>query len=110
MNTPNHSVTRLRQVEGALLLSTRPKVFTDDTIDRMSSLNRVLRWLRDNGMAALSTNLAAPRPTVYVRPIAASFLIHHAHGYNTKRMDDGERLSSVVVDGCTICWLAPASI
>lgn len=106
MNTKAHSVTRLRQVDGAILMSTRPKVFTEELMSNLTALNRVVRWLRDHGQVPLSINLYAFRPTIHVRPIAAGFLIVAAHGVSTHRLPEGQQISSVVLDGCEIRWQA----
>lgn len=106
MITQAHSVTRLRQADGAVLMQTRPKILSQEVVGNLRTLNKVVRWLRDNGQTCLSINLYAYRPTIQVRPVAAGLLIVAAHGMNTNTLPHGERISSVVIDGCTVCWQA----
>jgi len=102
------NVVRLRQVEGSLLVPSKPKVWTEELIRALATLNSTVRWLREHDLTPLSINLDAPRPTIVVRPIAAGFLVTAAHGLNTNRQPNGECICSVVINDCSIQWRRPA--
>lgn len=104
MNALPHNVVRLRQIDGAILVSAKPKVFTPELVGHLEVLNRAVRWLRKNGITPLTIDLMGPRPTIMVRPIASGFLISAGKGVSTCRQPEGTCLCSVVIDDCSIQW------
>jgi hypothetical protein len=103
MNVQAATVVPLRQVN-AVVVPSKPKVFTPELVGALSALNRLSRWLRERDVVPLSVDLGKPRPTIVVPASAAQLLTVAAHGKSVQRLDGGESLCSVVLHECTVQW------
>ncbi|MDQ2822432.1 MAG: hypothetical protein M3Y65_18985 [Pseudomonadota bacterium] len=81
-----------------------PQVLTREMVEKITAVNRTVRWLRMHRHQVLSISLTGFRPTLVVDAAAAALLVEVGRGKSTFRRRGEAPLHCVVVDGCRVEW------
>ena len=78
--------------------------FSADVQHKLATANRAIRWLREQGAAALAVRVDGDVPVITVSDAAAPVLKRMAYRESYRRVNDGHGTEMVVIQDCIVKW------